>query len=162
MKILIICNKLTKCYEGDYEPEKLAAFIKQEFDFAPEEYSIFESSPIEVKEGKTYRSSPKLRQNRSPRSSNLRSSQATFQTNYLQSLKQSFASKWLKLKNTWVLVMRGSLNSRLWDHNCWSILISSPSTTSITRSEPKVDWLFYKWKNQIIMEENWEIMIQDW
>lgn len=56
MKILIICNKLTKCYEGDYEPEKLAAFIKQEFDFAPEEYSIFESSPIEVKEGKTYRS----------------------------------------------------------------------------------------------------------
>lgn len=56
MKILIKVNELIKLYEGDFEPEKLATFIKQEFGFEPEEYSIFESPPIEVKGGKIYQS----------------------------------------------------------------------------------------------------------
>lgn len=56
MKIVIKVNELTKCFEGNFEPEKLCAFIKQEFGFEPEEYSIFVNPPIEVKEGKTYQS----------------------------------------------------------------------------------------------------------
>lgn len=56
MKILIKVNELSKSFEGEFEHEKLGLFIKQEFGFEPEEYSIFVYPPIEVKEGKTYQS----------------------------------------------------------------------------------------------------------